>query len=156
MSVERHPRATVPARVESGIVAKAEAYDAELVAIHKAVKRLARGNPTQARVYLDNLAAVEACKHRAAPSSQRKALEIQEVLARPRWKGVIEVHWYPGHKGIPENEEADAAAKAAAAGAKGTVLLGAPTVAWVKAQARVRKKQIIQQWWDENAPANYK
>lgn len=80
-------RALVPARVEAGPLRKAEVFDAEVVAIHKAVKRLARGRLAPARVYSDNLAAVEACKFKAAPSSQREALEVREVLSRPRWRG---------------------------------------------------------------------
>lgn len=151
--VERHPRAAAPARVEAGPVSKAEVFDAEVVAIHRAVKRLARGRPAPARVYSDTLAAVEACKCRAAASSQREALEVQSVLSHPQWKCVVQVSWCPGHTGIPGNEEADAAAKTAAS-AEGEAPRGTPTVAWVKAQARRKKKQIVRQWWNESAPAN--
>lgn len=70
--------------MELGPVSKAEVFDAEVVAIHKAVKRLARGRPAPARVYSDNLAAVEAYKYRAAPSLQREALEVQPLLSQPQ------------------------------------------------------------------------
>jgi len=47
------------------------------------------------------------------PSSQKEALEVQAVLAKPQWRDQIEIYWCPGYMGIRGNEEADAAAKQA-------------------------------------------
>jgi hypothetical protein len=31
-----------------------------------------------------------------------------------------------------------------------------PTLAWVKAQAKVKKKEIVQEWWTASVPESYK
>ena len=74
--VERYLRASVPAVVKPGRLGRAEVVDAEVVAIHQAVKRLARGRPAPAVVYSDCVAAVEACRFRATPSLQTEVLEV--------------------------------------------------------------------------------
>lgn len=71
--VDNIARAAVPAEVKVGRLEGAEVFESEVVAIHRAVKRLTTGRPTSAVVYSDNLAAVEARKM-AAPGSQAEAL----------------------------------------------------------------------------------
>lgn len=75
--MRRHPRGQNPITVEKGPLRKAKVFDTKVVAINKAVVALARKGNAQAVVFSDNIAAVEACKYRAAPSSQAEALEVQ-------------------------------------------------------------------------------
>lgn len=62
--VEKYFRASGPARVESGPLTKAEVFDAEVIAIYRIVKRLARSKPALAKVFSDNLAAVNTYKYK--------------------------------------------------------------------------------------------
>lgn len=66
--MERHPRAPSPSRIKSGPLIKAEVFDIKVVAIYKAIRRLARGRPASVRVYFNNLVAIETYKHKAAQS----------------------------------------------------------------------------------------
>jgi len=150
--VERHPRALIPATTKSGHLKEAEVFDAEVKAIHAAVKKAIRGSPVPTRVYSDSQAAVDACTRQATTSSQKEALEVQRIL---RAKRDITLDWCPGHQGIRGNEEADLLAKEATT-MQSTQEHWTPTVARVKALAREKRRQLTQQWWDEYGPDSYK
>jgi len=109
------------------------------------------GTPTRTRLFSDNLAAVESCKHRPAPSSQKEALEVKRLLKKRK---NLTLEWCPGHQGVAGNEQADEEARQAAQGP--VTGRPRPTVAWVKAQARKRRKEIVEKWWNDNAPDTYK
>ncbi|KAK3385214.1 hypothetical protein B0H63DRAFT_449288 [Podospora didyma] len=131
--VERPPWGNALVAVETGHLREAEVYDAEVKAIHAAVKRAARRRPSPTRIYSDNQTAVDSRKYNAAPSSQAEALE-----------------------GIRGNGEADLLAKRAAAAPGKRSTEYTPTVARVKALAKEKRHKAIQQWWEDNAPASYR
>lgn len=149
--MEHLPGRTEPVKSERGSLGRAEVFDTEVVAIHRAVRRAARGRPTRTRVFSDNLAAVESCKHRVAPSSQAGVLEVQEIL---RKRDKIRLRWCPGHQGIAGNGAADTEVGTAATADSGQA--APPTLAWVKSWAKAEKQKVVQEWWDENAPGSYK
>ena len=75
--VEHAPGLIGPVASEQGHLRATEVFDAEVVTINKAVQKAARGRPTPTRVYSDNLAAVESCKHRPAPSSEPLCVSLR-------------------------------------------------------------------------------
>lgn len=148
--VEQFPGTPTPAKERSGALARAEVFDAEVVAIHRAISSATKGPPRRTRVFSDNLAAVESCKHRPAPSSQKEAIKVRELLNKRK---EVTLEWCPGHSNIPGNENADTAAKRALGNEPEP---GRPTLAWTRAQAKNKKNQIVQEWWSTAAPGSYR
>ena len=65
-------------------------------------------------MFSDSLAAVNSCKHRTVPSSQKEALEVKKLLPKRK---KITLEWCPGHQGVVGNEIVDEAARRTAQGA---------------------------------------
>jgi len=115
-------------KTKAGALRNAEAFDAEVVAIHNAVRAAITGKPTGTRVFSDSLVAVESCTCRLAPSLQREAVEVQNLLKK---RAEVTLEWCPGHKGATGNTLADREAKKALSREPPTAK--PPTLAWVKA-----------------------
>ena len=80
--VEQFPGRLAPVKGETVLLYKVEAFDAEVVVIYKAVKKAAQGRPRRTKIFSDNLAVVDSCKYRPAPSSQAEAIEVKDILDR--------------------------------------------------------------------------
>jgi len=100
--VERHPRAAVLARVRTGSLEKAEVFDAEVVAIQRAVKGLARGKPVRAKIYSDNLAAWKRASigplpaHNARPWRSKPSCHDHRGKAQYKSTGALGTRGYQG------------------------------------------------------------
>jgi len=107
-----------------------EVFDAELWAIRLALgvafeqrnELLMHGVRTVA-VFIDSQAAIRQAAYLEPGPGQRLARRINS-RAQSLLSHVIaaEIHWVPGHSGIPENEEADCQANLAREASRSTVI----------------------------------
>ncbi|KAL2012391.1 hypothetical protein VTN00DRAFT_5109 [Thermoascus crustaceus] len=94
-----------------------EIFDAELAgvcqALHLAQKIKGQGPVT---VILDSRAAIDRLQHRGTGPGQALAIQAHEAVQSLQARGrQTTIQWVPGHEGIEGNEQADQAAKRAAA-----------------------------------------
>jgi len=97
--VHHFPGSEVTVRNETGHLNQAEVFDAEVVAIHKAVKWATVGTPVRTKVFSDNLAAVEKAastdRLRAAREKHSKSTGfLRDDLTLP-WSGALAIKGSP-------------------------------------------------------------
>jgi len=89
-----------------------EAYDAECVALARALKTASRRQtlPKRVTIFTDAEAAIRRMASEEPGPGQMYALQTRKhiaVLRGVRPDIAIEIRWRPAHKGVPGNEKAD-------------------------------------------------
>jgi len=120
--VWRRGRTCTGAKVHIG--SNQEAYDAECAALARALEEASKRNtiPEQVTIFTDAQEAIRRMASDEPGPSQQYALQVRQHIAtlhRARPGIVIEIRWYPAHKGVISNEKADEWAKVAAEQAGG-------------------------------------
>ena len=81
------------------------------------VKEARNRNLWAVNVYVDNQAAIRASANPGQQSGQYLLRDVVQGIDKLRDAGIrVQIHWIPAHVGVPGNEKADKAAKAAAQG----------------------------------------
>jgi ribonuclease HI len=76
--------------------------------------RVEQQRPASVHLFCDSRAALEVLAGKAAPSGYVSLCNAAfKLLDQLQSRGPVSLYWIPGHSGIQENEQADAAAKAA-------------------------------------------
>ena len=96
-----------------------EAYDAECVALARALESATRRStiPERVTIFTDAQAAIKRIASEEPSPGQKYSLQARKhvaTLRRSRPGIIIEIRWCPAHKGVPGNEKADEWAKLAA------------------------------------------
>ena len=130
----------------------ATVFTAELVAILSCLDRIAQLSITNSAIFTDSLSSVQLLHPTCSCFSPYRDLILERAHELRSAGRSITLVWIPSHVGIPGNEAADSAAKAAA-------LL--PPDPSIKVPARdmnaVAKRYIISEWqkmWDRESPSN--
>ena len=131
----------------SGKFGRAEVFDAKVVALAVALKVAAAEE--EALVFSDSQAAVSAASKGFSPTSQPTVSKAFRALRYPK----VKLNWYPAYAGVEGNERADQLAKKATA--PEVEPRGLPTHTYVKAAAKRRHEQRVQDWWAELRPTRY-
>ncbi|KAI0995667.1 hypothetical protein K3495_g12514 [Podosphaera aphanis] len=132
-----------------------EVYDAELYGATAALEAAlsVRENNEKIYVLLDNQAVVLALKTGRTSSSLRLTRVFHEVAK----KANARVRWVPGHSRISENEEADAAARAALQELPPRLTQpGYITLTYLRRLMRQYRQNLMDCWWSTVCPARYK
>lgn len=156
-------------RTESfGIDRKVEPIDTEVIAICQGISACMKSAHTRFAtniiIHTDNRTAAGIVNGNPSITCRKETKQIRD--AQENWSrreklahitnGHIFSEWVPSHTGVSANEEADSLAKAGAQTAHAVPIEANPSYASVKNLVISRRKQILDSWWNTNAPTRYK
>lgn len=151
-------------------LAKHEVFDAEASAALAGLKSAFSCPQTHLSsnlyILLDNQEAALQLQGTPVCSSQSTFLEFQKVAkdwpSRPNRlpalpQGQVQVHWIPGHTGIPGNEAADRQANWGATTPASAPASSPPTrLAWARRALKKNLAKCFEDYWATHAPQSYK
>ena len=117
----------------------------EAVALQTALHHALHNHRRDVVVHTDSMSLVLALKNYEPRDNVRLLTSVLHLLRQLRERGRrIIIHWVPGHVGIPGNEAADRAARAAAHGPSATTITVSPSRAELAQRTKIKALRAVE------------